>query len=59
TAVVTELVREGTIPVRAGPAVQTAVTEFLDTHQGTFELGLHPVERFLRENDIALDGQVL
>ena len=59
TAVVTELVREGTIPVRAGPAVQAAVTEFLDTYQGTFELGLHPVERFLRENDIALEAQVL
>ncbi len=59
TAVVAEMVKTDAIPLHAEQSVKTSVTQFLDKHQGKFELGIHPVEQYLRKNDIALDGPVL
>jgi hypothetical protein len=59
TMVVSEMVRTDAIPLRAEQSVKTAVTQFLDTHQGKFELGIHPVEQYLRKNDLALEGPAL
>jgi hypothetical protein len=59
TAVVAEMVRADTISLRAEQPVKTAVTQFLDEHQGEFELGIHPVEQYLSKNDIELEGPVL
>lgn len=59
TAVVAEMVRADTIPLRAEQKVKTAVTQFLMKHQGTFELGIHPVEHYLLKNDIAIDSAAL
>jgi len=57
TAVVSEMVKGGKIPIK--PSVREAVTGFFDKHHGRFELGLHPVEQYLRRNDITLDEPVL
>jgi len=59
TAVVGEMVRTGAIPIKAEQPVKTAVAGFLTEHQGEFELGVQPVERYLRKNDIDLDAGVL
>ena len=59
TAVVAEMIKAEVIPLRAEQAVKTAVTQFLNEHQGKFELGIHPIEQYLRKNDIALEGPAL
>lgn len=59
TAVVADMVRTDAIPLRAEQSIKTAVTQFLDVHQGKFELGIHPVEQYLRTHDISLDDHTL
>lgn len=59
TAIVAEKVTADEIPLNAEQPVKQAVVEFLARHQGEFELGLQPVEQYLRKNDITLEGAVL
>ena len=59
TAVVAEMVRADAIPLRAEEPVKERLTQFLDAQQGNFELGIHPVEQYLRQNDIALEAPAL
>jgi hypothetical protein len=59
TAVISEMVKANDIQLHTEPWVKTAVTQFLDDHQGIFELGIHPVEYFLRKNKIELEVPVL
>lgn len=59
TAVVAEMVTADEMPLNAEQPVKRAVAEFLTRHQGEFELGLQPVEQYLRKNDIRLEGAVL
>ena len=59
TAVVAEMVRADAMPLRADQSVKEAVTQFLDRHQGEFELGIHPVEQYLQKNDLSLEPQAL
>jgi hypothetical protein len=59
TAVVAEMIDQDELPLPAGQQVKTAVYQFLSGHQGQFELGVHPVEHYLRDHDVELDGEAL
>ena len=59
TAVVSEMVKQDVILSDLDQSVKERVTQFLDEHQGRFELGLHPVEQYLGKNEIALDKEAL
>jgi hypothetical protein len=52
TAVLADRVAQGEVPL-AGPAdVAKGVQEFLTEHQDRFEIGMHPVERFIAQNKL-------
>jgi hypothetical protein len=57
TAVVAERVRSGELPVAGEAPVLDEVYQFLTANQGAFELGLHPVDAFLRDTGAALSNQ--
>ncbi|HET6230770.1 MAG TPA: neuraminidase-like domain-containing protein [Longimicrobiaceae bacterium] len=59
TAVVAEQVRTGELPLRADPTVAAEVHRFLADPATGFELGMHPVEAYVRENGIELSNEVL
>lgn len=59
TAVISQKVQDGTLPLKAAQPVKTTVTQFLDQHQGDFELGVHPVDEFLSKNSIDLEPSAL
>ena len=55
TAVITEQLRSGEFKLRAPDAVRSSVQEFLISQQGKFELGMHPVDTYLKDNQLNLD----
>jgi hypothetical protein len=57
TAVVAERVRSLELPVPAEEPVREEVYQFLSANQGAFELGVHPVDAFLRDTGTALSDQ--
>lgn len=60
TAVVAHMVRTNIIPLSdEDPQIQEAVADFLNTQQGKFELSIHPIQYFLRENNLQLEDSVL
>ena len=52
TAVVAEMVRSGDVPLPAAADVREGVHAFLAGNQGEFEIGMHPIERYLAGNDL-------
>jgi hypothetical protein len=54
TAVVAERVRSQELPLAVATPVRGEVYDFLTAQQGAFELGVHPVEAFLRDHGAAL-----
>lgn len=59
TAVVAEMVRTDAMSLRAEPSVKKEVIDFLNANQGRFELGIHPVEQYLRKHEVTLAGPAL
>jgi hypothetical protein len=59
TAVVAEQVRAGEFTLRAEPEVAAEVHRFLADPATGFELGMHPVEAYVRENGIELSDEAL
>lgn len=59
TAVIAEMVQAGEIPLQTDQPVKVSVYQFLTAHQGQFELGVHPIEDFLRKQDISLDEETI
>ena len=59
TAVVADMVNRDLIPVHADQQVKTAVAQFLGEHQGKFELGVQPVEQYVKQQNLALDDATL
>ncbi len=59
TAVVSEMVRAEEMPLRANGRVRASVADFLRERQGDFELGMHPVEGYLRKRGLNLERPVL
>ena len=59
TAVVTEMIRADSMPLRASAEVKSAVTDFLDKNEGSFELGVQPVQQYLEKNELRLEDEVL
>ncbi len=53
TAVIADLVRTGAAPVRGGPAMQRAVSDFLDSGESEFDIGAEPVEQYLARSGLA------
>ncbi|HEX9423539.1 MAG TPA: neuraminidase-like domain-containing protein [Pyrinomonadaceae bacterium] len=56
TMVVAQMVREGTTPVAAAHLDQ--VHAFLIEHQGEFEIGMQPVERYIARNQLQVSKEV-
>ncbi len=59
TAVVAEMINSDEIPLHTPQPVKASVYQFLAAQQGKFELGIHPVEYYLRQQNLELDNEVL
>ncbi len=57
TAVISALIEDNEIEIDSSE--KTIVTEFLYEHQGRFELGIQPIEQYLKKNDIHLGDEAL
>lgn len=55
TAVVARMVRTGELPLTAGADVRDGVHRFLTEHQGKFEIGVHPIDRYLAQNRLGAE----
>ena len=52
TAVIGQLVRDGTVPVLGGAELQAAVAGFLAASQGEFDIGGEPIVRYLARSGV-------
>ncbi|MFD0144996.1 MULTISPECIES: neuraminidase-like domain-containing protein [unclassified Streptomyces] len=59
TATVAAMVAEGDLAREAEEPVRDELRGFLTDHQGSFELGVHPVDGFVREHGISLGSDAL
>jgi hypothetical protein len=59
TAAIAHQVASGELPLAAEPRVRTEVHAFLSDPASGFELGVHPVEAFVRENGVSLSPPAL
>ena len=59
TAVVSEMVKRNEMPLKVAPPIQQAVTNFLNAHQGRFELGIHPIEQYLQKHREVVQEPIL
>lgn len=59
TAVVAEMVNRDQIVLTADAQVKANVYQFLTDNQGQFELGVHPVQHYLKRNNLELDEGTL
>ena len=57
TAVISALIEDDEIEIDS--SVKTTVTQFLYEHQGRFELGIQPIEQYLKKNNIDLGDAAL
>jgi len=57
TAVVSALIEDNEI--RIDSSVKNTVTKFLYEHQGRFELGIQPIEQYLKKNNIDLEDKAV
>jgi len=53
TAVVADIVRQGTVTIPGEVEVQNGITSFLAENQGKFEIGIEPVERYLARTKLS------
>jgi hypothetical protein len=58
TAVVAQLVSADETPL-ASAAMKRAVRDFLTQHQEQFQIGLQPVEQYVRRNNVPADAKVV
>jgi len=58
TSVVAEMVNDDELTVKSG-TVKEEVYQFLQDTHGKFEIGVHPVEKFIEENNIELGKKAL
>src|SRR6266498_267162 len=56
TMVVAQMVKEGSTPI--APTSREQVHSFLVEHQGTFEIGMHPVQRYIARNQLQVPKEV-
>lgn len=59
TSVVAEMVNDHELIVKGGDDVKEEVYQFLQDTHGKFEIGVHPVEKFIEENNIELGKKAL
>ncbi|MFI9210146.1 neuraminidase-like domain-containing protein [Streptomyces sp. NPDC053253] len=59
TATVAAMVGAGELAPAAAEPARTELRTFLTDHQGTFELGVHPVDGFVRDHGITLGADAL
>lgn len=59
TSVVAAMVNDHELIVKGGDAVKEEVYQFLQDTHGKFEIGVHPVEKFIEENNIELGKKAL
>ena len=59
TAVVAEMVHNNELPAKGGSKVEDEVYKFLQDTQDKFEIGAHPVEKFIKDNNIKLGEEAL
>ena len=59
TAVVAEMVHNNDLTVKGGSNVKKEVYEFLQDTQDKFQIGAHPVEKFIKDNNIELGEDAL
>lgn len=52
TAVVAEMVRSGEVPLTDDATVRAGVHAFLTKYQGSFEIGMQPIEQYLIRNNL-------
>ena len=56
TAIIAQRVQRGELPLGTPAPVVTAVHAFLTEHQGRFEIGMIPLDQYLRRAQIRLDA---
>jgi hypothetical protein len=59
TAVVAEMVHNNELPVKGDSNVKKEVYEFLRDKHDKFQIGAHPVEKFIKDNNIKLREDAL
>jgi hypothetical protein len=60
TAAVAQMVKSGELPLTgAAKGISDQVNAFLTEHQGKFEIGIEPVERYIAQNKLQVDGEVV
>jgi hypothetical protein len=58
TAVVAQMVKTGELPLTAASSVRDAVHGFLTEHQGKFEFGMQPVQRYIARNRLDVPQEI-
>jgi hypothetical protein len=59
TAVIAEEVQSGQLPLSAGSTARDAVHAFLIQQQGTFEIGMHPIDPYAARTKIKVPVEVV
>lgn len=59
TAVLAEMVNRNQLPLKSGDTLKKEIYTFFRDTQGSFEIGKHPVEQFLKDNNMQLENNVL
>jgi DNA-binding transcriptional MerR regulator len=59
TSVVAEMVHNNELPAKGGSKVEDEVYKFLQDTHGKFEIGVHPVEKFITDNNLELGKEAL
>jgi hypothetical protein len=53
TAVLSEMINEGDVPLTNDPKLRAAVYRFLVDNEGKYELGMQPLDQYLADNKLA------
>lgn len=59
TAVVAEMVHNDELPAKGGSGVKNEIYNFFKDTQDRFEIGIHPIEKFIKDNEMKIGDDAL
>lgn len=60
TASVAQMVGSGDLPLTGStPGISTQVRDFLNAHQGNFEIGMQPVQQYIKLNNVSAPDEIV